>query len=236
LSLFCYKKIISTILSRNLKTICSFHGFVHTFAAILEIKEKILDISEELFLNYGLKSISMDDISKQLGMSKKTVYQYIDNKKDLVEQVIQRYIGKEASLVNELHSEASDAIDEYLGIARHILIVLRKMKPTIIYDLKKYYPESWNLIETLHFQFIENSIKRNIEKGIKEELYRNDINAEIISKLYITKNVAMSDESIFPIKDFSRDGLFVEFLKYHLHGIVSEKGHRRMNQLIEQEL
>lgn len=216
-----------------MKTICSFHGFSHTFAAVLETKEKILDISEELFLNYGLRSISMDDISKKLGMSKKTLYQFIDNKKDLVEQVILRYISNEASLVNELHSEATDAIDEYLSIARHILIVLRKMKPTIIYDLKKYYPESWHLIETLHFKFIENSIKRNIEKGIIEEFYRKDVNAEIISKLYIIKNEAMSDEALFPIKDFSRDSLFVAFLKYHLYGIVSEKGLHRMHQLIE---
>jgi len=195
-----------------------------------------LSTAEELFMTYGLKSISMDDISRKLGISKKTIYQYNEKKSHLIKKVLQNYLSKDQKKTLQIIENSEDAIDEYLSIARHIISNIRMMKPTIIYDLKKYYPESWLLIETDHFNFIRKVIVKNINRGVFEGLYRKDANAEIISKLYVGSSTTLADESIFPLQKFSKDQLFIELAKYHLHGIASEKGLKRMSDMIKEKI
>lgn len=197
----------------------------------MEIKEKILVESEAMFLKYGLKSVSMDDIASNLGMSKKTLYNSFENKKDLINNVILNYIAREKEITEKIIDGTHDAIDEILNIARHVVQFLRQMKPTTMFDLQKYYPESWKLIESLHLKYIENTIKQNIEKGISQGLYRNNIDCAIISKLYVAKTQIINDEKMFPIDDFTREDLFKEFISYHLHGIVSQKGFEKLENI-----
>lgn len=197
----------------------------------MEAKEKILVRSEELFLMYGLRSVSMDDIAKKLGMSKKTLYNYFDNKKELIHNVINEYIKREKEFATEILGKSMDAVDEMLTLAKHFIELLKKMKPTIMYDLQKYYPNSWELIEKLHLTFIEDVIKNNITKGITEGLYRENIDSTVISKLYVAKTIILNDEGIFPVKEFNRELLFTEFIQYHLHGIVSQKGFDKIDKI-----
>lgn len=194
-------------------------------------KEKILIKSEELFLKYGLRSVSMDDIANTLGMSKKTLYNYFDNKRDLINNVIISYITREKEFTEDILGKSLDAIDEILSIARHVIQFLKKMKPTIMYDLQKYYPNSWKLIQTLHLSYIEDTIKKNIEKGISAGLYRKNLDTSIISKLYVAKTLILNDEDIFPSTDFNKETLFTEFIQYHLHGIVSQRGFEKIEKI-----
>lgn len=197
---------------------------------------KILETSTQLFMTYGLKSVSMDDISRKLGISKKTLYQYVENKEDLVKQVIQKYIGIQQNIILSIIEKSTDAIEEYLDLSRHFLSTIRQMKPTITYDLQKYYSDSWNIITKDHFKFLQSVIQKNIIRGIEQELYRKNLNADIIAKLYISKNHAIADESLFPLQKYSKDELLVEFVKYHLHGIASEKGIKRMKKILKKQL
>lgn len=178
----------------------------------------------------------MDDISRKLGMSKKTLYQHVGNKEDLVRHVIQKFIGIQHEVITSIIKGSSDAIEEYLDLSRHFLNTLRQMKPTITYDLQKYYAESWNIITKDHFKFLQSVIQKNIERGINQELYRENVNADIIAKLYISKNHAIVDESLFPLQKYSKDELLIEFVKYHLHGISSPKGIKRMKTILKKQL
>ena len=112
-------------------------------------KEKILKKSEELFLRYGLKSVTMDDLANQLGMSKKTLYQFVKNKSDLIEQVIELHISDEKAFMKDTREKSKDAVEEMIIVARHYIQELKKLSPTLIYDLKKYYQHLWLLIEQL---------------------------------------------------------------------------------------
>lgn len=175
----------------------------------------------------------MDDISRKLGMSKKTIYQYVDNKDELVKEVISRFLLAEHEIIQNIIEESSDAIDEYLSLSRHFLNTVKKMKPTISFDLQKYYPESWQIIEQSHFSFLRAIIHKNIYNGIKEKLYRENVNADIISKLYISKNHAIADENLFPVDQYPRHELLIEFVRYHICGIASEKGLKRMKEILK---
>ena len=188
------------------------------------LDNRILIKAENLFLRYGIKSVSMDDIARELGISKKTLYQAVENKKDLLMQVIQAHVAAELEEMNTIQDEATDAIDEMLRVTQYVLPTLRQMSPTVIYDLQKYYQEVWQLIEGFHNENIFKMIKTNLERGISEGIYRDDFNADIVAKLYVGKTVLVIDEDLFPLKNYNKENLFKEYIKYHIRGIASAKG------------
>ena len=103
------------------------------------------------------------------------------------------------------------------------------MKPSIIFDLQKYYPDSWSMVQEKHFGYIRKVMERNIKRGKKEKLYRRDVNPEIIAKVYTNNSFTIADEIAFPLDKYSKDELFSEFAMYHLHGIVSTTGLEKLS-------
>ena len=193
-------------------------------------KEKILQSSSEEFMRLGIKSVSMDDISSKLGISKKTLYQVVDNKEDLVTQSILSYLELERKLIQNITDHSNDAIHEMIQIGHHRVLTLRSMKPSVIHDLKKYYKKVWKIIKEFGEKEFGEVIISNIEKGIKEGYYRPDINPQIIAKLFGVKSWSIVDESHFSISDFRMNDLIREHLLYHMHGILSDKGRAHINQ------
>ncbi len=196
----------------------------------MDKKEKILAQAEDMFLQYGIKSVTMDDIARHLGMSKKTLYQYVENKNDLLAQVMVQSIEKHKQELVEIRKVATNAIDEMLRIAKVVTKDLRRMKPTVMYDLQKYYKDIWNLMENLHQEHIYQCIKENIEMGVKQGIYREDLDVDIIAKLFVGKTLIVVDETLFPLRDYNREDLFNTYIKYHLHGIVSDQGLKLLQQ------
>jgi len=190
----------------------------------MQLDNRILTKAENLFFKYGVKSISMDDLSRELGISKKTLYQSVDNKKELVMQVFQNHAKTEIEAVIEIRKEAADAIDEMIEVAKYVIPTLRRITPTLIFDLQKYYREVWQTMENYNRQEIFKVIKENIERGIKEGIYREEFHPEIIAKLYVGKTMVVVDEDIFPLRKYNKENLFKEHIQYHIRGIATSKG------------
>ncbi len=190
----------------------------------MDLKQQILVKTMEMFMRYGIKSITMDDISRKLGISKKTLYQLVDNKGDLINQIFEIQTSIEKEAVTKITAESQDAIDEILGIARFVTQQLREFSPTVIYDLQKYYPDSWRKLEAYHSEYVYGVIKNNLERGIEEGLYRDNMNPDIVAKLYVGKTMCVVDEDTFPLKQYNRENLYKEYINYHIHGIASPKG------------
>ncbi len=190
----------------------------------MDKEKEILSKVNELFMKYGVKSVTMDDIAGKLGISKKTLYLYVDNKADLINKTIALHLLQEKEDITRIISESKDPIDEMLNMARHIAYMLRQLNPSTMYDLQKYYGESWKLMESLHQDHIYGVIKGNIDRGIELGLYRDNLQADIIAKFYVGKSMVLVDEDIFPMKKYNREKLFLEFINYHIHGIASKKG------------
>jgi len=201
----------------------------------MEPINKILSGTEQLFMRYGVKSMTMDSISKELGISKKTLYQFVDNKSDLIEQVFKWHLQEELVVLREIRENAKDAIDEILGIAKYGVQKLRELNPTTIYDLQKHYKEVWKLLESLHTEQVYTYIKENLEKGIEEGLYRSNLNPDIIAKLYGGKTVLVVNEDLFPLKEYNKEKLFEEYIQYHIHGVASAKGLKRLEKYLSKE-
>lgn len=187
-------------------------------------EQNIIEKIEDLFLNYGIKSISMDEISRHLGISKKTLYQYVDNKADLIQKVISGHIHKEIEALEKIKKAAPNAISQMIEIAWYIKQQLRKLNPSTVYDLQKYYPESWDLLNHYHKENVFELIRENMNWGIEEGIYRADLNVEIISRLYVSVADIIINPTIFPSPQFNLIDLHKEYMSHHLRGIISPEG------------
>ncbi len=185
---------------------------------------KIIRKAMDLFMRYGLKSITMDEIARSLGISKKTLYQVVDNKADLIEKAMKVHIESEKCALDEVHENSENAIDEMLKVGRFISQLLQQMNPSVIYDLKKYYPEGWEMMESLHFEHTHKMIKENIERGVEEGLYRKDLNSDIISRLYVGRMDLVIDKNLFPFGEYTFLQIHENFISYHLYALMSKKG------------
>lgn len=166
----------------------------------------------------------MDDISRKLGISKKTIYTVIDNKKDLIEKIIQLHITRDEQNILAITESSETAVDEMCKIGRHVIKFLKEMKPSLIYDLQKYYPTAWNMIQDQHYGFIYRTIKTNLQRGQAEGLYLSTFDPDIIAKLYVEKTHCIADEEQFPNSTYGRPLLFEQLFRYHMRGISSEEG------------
>lgn len=200
----------------------------------MDQKQKIFCQAEELFLRYGVKSVTMDDLAAHLGVSKKTLYQHFDNKSDLVEKTLSAHLDLEKEAVIALRKGAANAIDEIFRLGQHVSAHLQTVNPSILFDLKRYYPKAWGIMEEHKNVFIYQHILNNIKRGKSENLYRQDIDPEIIARIYLN----MINMIIQP--DFQSDQQEVvrhyqEYLSYHVRGIASKEGFKVLEALNQQQ-
>jgi AcrR family transcriptional regulator len=191
---------------------------------------RVLTHAREMFMRYGIRSVTMDDIARELGISKKTLYQNVDNKADLIDRIVEMHIQNEKGCLSAITGDSADAIDELLSIARYVLTMLKSMQPTTMFDLKKYYHTAWKKMDRFHLGHVYSVIRQNIERGMREGLYRGNLNADIISKLYVGKTMLLNDEEMFPGSVYDRQDLFVEYIHYHLRGILSTTGLAKLQE------
>jgi len=190
----------------------------------MEELQNILSRTLEMFMRYGIKSITMDDISRELGISKKTLYVHVENKSDLVMKAMQFYIDSEKQIIEQIKTNSKNAIDEMLQICNFICQMTRDRNPSLIMDMKRYHPEAWRLfIEHKHL-YVYQHILRNIADGREQTMYRDDFNEEIIAKLYISRIDAVMDTDLFPINKYPFVDVVHEMLQYHINGIATSKG------------
>ncbi|MDQ3191380.1 MAG: TetR/AcrR family transcriptional regulator [Bacteroidota bacterium] len=176
----------------------------------------------------GIKSMTMDDIARSMGMSKKTLYKSFKDKGDLVYQVLENHLEEDKTALDKICSSGLNAIDEMFEITKHVGEQIKDIHPSIHFDLEKYYPEAWQVFNDYKFNYIYSSVKANLEKGIKENLYRENLNASIVAKIHISRIDIMFDPKVFPVSEYKFGDVVTEMMRYHIRGIASEKGIKYM--------
>ena len=179
---------------------------------------------EKLFLRLGVKSVSMDDVAAELGISKKTLYQMVESKDDLVIKVLTHHVMGRKNECLSMSSTAANAIEEIFVILDANSQELAQMKANIINDLQKYHREAWLMIQRFHHEFVLKNIRDNMIRGREEGLYRDDFDIDIVAKLHLGTAFLLFDEQLFPGGSVPRVVLFKEYMMHFLHGIVSAKG------------
>lgn len=186
--------------------------------------QQILDGVSLLYMKYGIKSVTMDDVAKELGISKKTLYLYVKDKEDLVKQVVSYHITKQNCEFDHIELENMNAIDVLLHVSQQVLQFFSDFTPNVRYDLQKYYPTVLKLFSDHRNEHIYKNIRTNLDKGIKDGLYRNNIDPHVIAATYVSRIDVIFDNTYFPHDKYSFSHLFQELFTYHIYGIASKKG------------
>ncbi|PID68976.1 MAG: TetR family transcriptional regulator [Flavobacteriales bacterium] len=200
------------------------------------MKAKILQTATDLFLNYGFKSVTMDDIADNLGISKKTIYQHYKNKTKLVEATVMNtfdFINKNIDAICALNK---NPIEEAYEIENFIQAHLKEEKTSSQYQLKKYYPKIFNTLYKMQFESITSCVSDNLSRGVTMNLYRADIDIDFIAKLFFNTMISLKNQELFPLKHYSVNTLMNNYLEYHLRAICTPKGIRILCNVINKQM
>jgi AcrR family transcriptional regulator len=211
----------------------SFHSFVPEIEA-MEPKERILIKAEELFMQFGIRSVSMDDIANNLGMSKKTLYQYFADKDELVEAVVHGHISVVQGDCIKCRKNATDAIHEIFLTMEHIMEEFSNMNPMLLYDLEKFHFKAYQHFRNYKDKFLLQLVRDNIEWGIKDELYRADINIDVISKFRIESMMIPFNVSMFPPGKYNLAKTSEIIIEHFIYGLATIKGHKLIQKYNDQ--
>jgi TetR/AcrR family transcriptional regulator, cholesterol catabolism regulator len=185
---------------------------------------EILDRVRNLFFKYGVRSISMDDITRDIGVSKKRLYTLFKSKKDLVARLLELERENFKIIFSIYNFEGVNAIDILLTVSKEVRDKFADVSPSMTYDLNKYYPEIYHKHVEDRIEFIFEKIKINLEKGINQGVYRDDLSIELVARIYIRRLIDLHNPEFFPADKFSFQTLFDVMFDNFIRGIANEKG------------
>lgn len=196
---------------------------------------RIIESALNLFMREGVKTVNMDDISSFMGISKKTLYQYVNNKADLVEKAFRLYQSRILGMISNIQEKNENAIDELFKIDEKLCLMLKNRPPRLINNLKKYYPNVWEILDEIKKKHLFTCITENMDRGKEQGLYRNDVNSNIIAKLMMNTVDALVNDATFPLTQYDFKSLLKENRIYHIRGIATNKGIKYLEQKLKND-
>ncbi|HOX83188.1 MAG TPA: TetR/AcrR family transcriptional regulator [Chryseolinea sp.] len=197
-------------------------------------KEKILNGAVELFMKYGLRSISMDDIARHLTVSKKTLYQHFADKEDLITVVLSAHIEENRKQYEAITENSVNAIDELAQISQCLRKDMSETNPSVLFDLQKFHPKAWEVWLNHKNKYIRESVVRNIKQGIEEGYYREDVNPDVLAAIRIELISMGFDQSVFPQSTFSLAEVQSQIFDHFVYGLCTDKGKKLYQKQKEQ--
>jgi len=199
-----------------------------------EQKNRITEKALEQFMRFGIKSMTMDDIARSMTISKKTLYQHFQDKDSLVYAVCEHHLLHHNDQISCIATDAQSAIHEMAMLSEFIRNKMTEMHPSVLHDIRKYHPRSWELFMKHRETCIVNSIVHNLNRGVAEGVYRSDIHVEILSRLRLEQIQLAFDPDIFPPAIFKLAEIQIQFFEHFLHGLLSAEGRTQWEKMRKQ--
>jgi TetR/AcrR family transcriptional regulator, cholesterol catabolism regulator len=191
-----------------------------------DIKDRILKGATELFMRYGIRSVSMDDVARHLSMSKKTLYHYFADKDEIVTMVATFHMEKDKEQFESFHTTAKNAIDELVKISGCLRKDFQNMNPTLLFDMQKYHAKAWGNWLMHKQKYIKESIIRNLKQGVDEGFFRSEINLEVLAIVRLETIQSTFDGQIFPPASFNLAEVNIQLFEHFVYGILTDKGRK----------
>ncbi|MDO3643036.1 TetR/AcrR family transcriptional regulator [Mucilaginibacter sp. L3T2-6] len=192
--------------------------------------ERIIQGGEELFLTAGIKSVTMDDIARHLGMSKKTIYQFFKDKNELVIALVKKKLKEDEDNMEAIIAKSSNVMEEMINMMKCSEEIFSRINPIVIHDMQKYHPEAWAEFQNFKADVIVRTLEELLTKGKKQGYIRPDIDVKIIARMRVSQVELGFNTSVFPMAEFSPWKVQVQFLEHFNYGICTLKGYKLLNQ------
>lgn len=200
----------------------------------LDNREKLLKGAEDLFLKYGLRSVSMDDIARHLGISKKTIYQHFADKDEVVATVTKSHTNNLRQKFENIAAESKNAVEELVKISVCIKETMRNMNPSLLFDMQKYHQRAWTEWLAFKMKFIRQNVVRSVSQGIAEGYFREDIHIDILTTMRLEQVQMAFDHTVFPRDKFSLTEVQAQLFDHFMYGLFTDKG-RKLYQKYKQQ-
>ncbi len=189
----------------------------------MEIRDKIISGSSKMFIKFGIRSITMDMIAEQLGISKRTIYENFTDKNELLKYSLEAGMVEQKAVVEEIFKNSENVIDAMLKTIKHNANTLKSINPLFFFDIQKYYPELYKLLIKKNDRQKISRLIEMLNKGIQEKIIRNEINVEIVAILIAEQFKMIGNQEIFPEDKFSKIEIFENISINFIRGIATEK-------------
>ncbi len=199
----------------------------------MAVRENIIQVCHDLFMQFSIKSITMDDIARELSISKKTIYQYFQDKNDLVLQITRAHLDEEKREIESIKLRASNAVETLIEESLCLRKNITDMNPSLLFDLRKYHQQAWELYLDYKEKVYIQSLKETLEKGISEGYFRPEIDPEILAVLRVEQIQMSLENYTYPRSRFKFNEVQIQLFDHFLHGLVSEKGRRLFEKIQE---
>lgn len=199
--------------------------------------EYIINEVGKLFTRYGIKNLSMDDIARELGISKKTLYLYFSDKSDLVNKVVDQSLEETNCEMSKDPLKGKTAIDMLLYVSSYLISRFSQVHPMLNFELRKYYPEAAERVKQHRYVHVLSKIEQNLKRGMEEGWYRKDLNVKIIAYYYLKWMESFFEQNPDEqyLKGIKREDMLRELFAYHLHGVLNEKGLKEFYKRIKEQ-
>jgi len=198
------------------------------------MEKLILSKAGELFFSYGLKSVSMDDISRHAAISKKTIYKSFDDKTQLVERLVNELLTCTKQHLEKCRAESDNAIEQAVLVTETSVQVVREISPTFFFELEKFCPGVWKSIDEHNRHFMMPLIAENLKRGIKEELYRPEIDISFTTHLRLQQLLTVPDAKNHGNKLVESGKLMKQLTEFYLHAIATSKGKKLISKYLNE--
>ena len=201
-------------------------------------KERILEGADELFFKAGIRSITMDDIAKHLGMSKKTIYLHYKDKDELVTALVHTKLEQDKCEMQNVIENSANVLEELINMMKCSEEFFSRINPVVIYDLQKYHPGAWKQLQEFKAQFVVDSMRTMMAKGIEQGYIRPDIDLGIIARMRIWQIELGFNTEVFPPQTFNPWKVQIQLMEHFAYGICTAKGRKLLDHyknIIEQE-
>ncbi|WP_192346233.1 TetR/AcrR family transcriptional regulator [Algoriphagus sp. Y33] len=188
------------------------------------MRDKILGVAQEQFSQYGIRAITMEDIARLAGVSKKTIYQEFSDKKQLVKEAFAVALNEDQQSLKKIMNGEDGVIEHLVHMSKMVRERLATLNPMVLLEIQKYFPEVWEMFNEFKDEIIVTDIVNVIEKGKRLGYFRPEINAKILANMRVDQIRSAMNPSTFDRTDFGLVALHMEMLDHFLHGIFTEKG------------
>jgi AcrR family transcriptional regulator len=197
------------------------------------MREKIINKATDMFLTLGFKSVTMDDLAHEMGISKKTIYTHFENKTKLVETCTIGLFDIISKGIDDICSLQKNPIEELYEIKKFAMMHLKDEKASPQYQLQKYYPKIHQSLRMKQFSLMQNCVIDNVKRGIEQGIYRQGLNIGFVARIYFSGVTSIKDHTLFPVAEFPVTELMDHYLEYHLRGIITPEGRKILNDIIQ---
>jgi AcrR family transcriptional regulator len=201
---------------------------------VVETRQRILEIATEQFARFGVRTFTMEDLARQAGISKKTIYQEFEDKKDLVKAVFAAILEEDQQKLSFILEQGDGVIEHLVKTSQMMRDRLTSINPLVILEVQKFYPEAWKLFESFQDQTIQKDLVNVLELGKQLGYFRPEIDSRILAKVRLTQITTAFDPKNFADPEYNLLEEQLVILDHFLHGIFTEKG--RQAFLVQKDL